>query len=172
METARSWALGTLPLWAILAMAVAASRRRPLGAPPAVRAAGLVGAGTVAVLVQAAHAAEELGTGFPTRFPALLGLEPWSPAAFAAFNVAWLGVWAACLAALARRGRAPAWPLWFLAFAQILNLAAHPLLALTAGGYFPGLLTAPAVGAAGLVLRRRLLRAAPPTASSAPPASG
>jgi hypothetical protein len=171
VEVARSWALGTLPLWVTLAVAVVVARRRPLGSPDAVRTAGVVGAGAAGVVLQTAHAAEELLTGFPARFSTLLGLAPWSPEAFAAFNLAWLAVWTLCLVALARRGAAPAWPLWFLAMAQVLNLAAHPLLALAVGGYFPGLVTAPAVGATGIVLARRLLRAGP-TASSAPPASG
>ena len=38
------------------------------------------------------------------------------------------------------------------------NGLAHPLLAIRAGGYFPGLATAPLVGVVGVMLFRRLLR--------------
>jgi len=40
---------------------------------------------------------------------------------------------------------------------MIVNGVGHPLWALRAGGYFPGLLTAPPVAIAGLVVLRRLL---------------
>jgi protein-S-isoprenylcysteine O-methyltransferase Ste14 len=42
------------------------------------------------------------------------------------------------------------------------NAAAHPLLAMRVGGYFPGLLTAPLVGAVGIWLCVRLVATAEP----------
>lgn len=71
-----------------------------------------------------------------------------------------LAIWAA------RTGRATLFAaivLWFLAIAAIGNAIAHPLLAVLAGGYFPGLVTSPFLGLAGLFLARRL--AMEPTAS-------
>ena len=40
---------------------------------------------------------------------------------------------------------------------MMLNGVAYPLLAVDAGGYFPGLITAPVLGVAGAVLWMRLL---------------
>jgi hypothetical protein len=112
----------------------------------------------VAVLLQAAHFAEELATGFRERFPELLGLSPWSPRFFVSFNLVWLAVWALSLRGLAARRRLALFPLWFLAIAGVANGVAHPLFSALVGGYFPGLVTSPLVGVAGLVLLRRLLR--------------
>lgn len=177
MEELRSWALGTLPLQALLAAAVVASRRRPLPPPRALRDSGLLWVGAGAVALQAAHFAEELLTGFHVAFPTLLGLTPWSAPAFIAFNAGWLLLWTACLAWLARDRAAPGWPLWFLAWALAANGIAHPLLALRVGGYFPGAWTSPLVGVVGAMLWIRLVRVSRiprPTlrASSGPPASG
>ena len=112
---------------------------------------------SVAILVQAVHFGEELVTRFYQRFPATLGLESWPPGFFVAFNVAWLAIWILSAAALRTGHRAAFFPLWFLAVASMANGAAHPLLAVRAGGYFPGLLTSPVAGVAGLVLFQRLL---------------
>ena len=60
------------------------------------------------------------------------------------------------------------WPLWFLALAKVLNLIAHPILALRAGGYFPGLLTAPVVGLLGILAVRELLRVTTAGAAARP----
>jgi hypothetical protein len=53
-------------------------------------------------------------------------------------------------------------PLWFLGIACALNGLAHPLLALRSGGYFPGLITSPLVGVAGVLLLWRTLRVTAP----------
>ncbi len=111
---------------------------------------------TVAVAVQAFHFAEEAATGFHERFPGLFDLPSLPFEGFVAFNVAWLGIWALSVPGL-RSGRAPAFfAAWFLAIAGMLNAIAHPLLAVAAGGYFPGLVTSPAIGAAGVGLWLRL----------------
>ncbi|MCP5090226.1 MAG: hypothetical protein GY949_04810, partial [Gammaproteobacteria bacterium] len=51
---------------------------------------------------------------------------------------------------------------WFLAIAGMLNGVAHPLLAIAAGGYFPGLITSPFIGAAGVWLWLGLRKATRP----------
>jgi len=111
------------------------------------------------ILFQCLHFLEELRSHFFLRFPETFGLEPISDTAFVYFNVAWLAVWIVAAFA-ARTGLVIAvCPLWFLGLAMVLNFFAHPILALRAGGYFPGLLTAPVVGACGFLLIRELIRA-------------
>ena len=146
---------GTAGLWvaAVAALVLAlAGRARPLDSPR-VRAAACA-----AVALQLAHCTEEYLTGFAQQFPPVLGLSPWSSGFFLAFNASWLLVWAAAIGALFR-DRTPLAAraaLWFLALAGMLNAVAHPLLALRAGGYFPGLVTALPLGLAGGVLAARL----------------
>jgi hypothetical protein len=65
------------------------------------------------VLVQAAHFAEELTTGFHRRFPELLGLSPWSLRFFVSFNLVWLAIWGLSLWGLNARRRTALFPLWF-----------------------------------------------------------
>jgi Protein of unknown function with HXXEE motif len=111
----------------------------------------------LAVVVQAAHFAEELGSGFQRELPSLAGAPPWSLARFALFNGAWLVAfaWAAATRGRSRLGLAI---LGFLALGGgLLNGVAHVLLAIWRGGYFPGLATAPICGAAGAWLLWTLL---------------
>jgi hypothetical protein len=77
---------------------------------------------------------------------------------FVSFNLAWLGIWALSAWGLARRHQVALFPLWFLGIASVANGLAHPLLALNAGGYFPGLATSPLVAAVGALLLVRLSR--------------
>ena len=51
---------------------------------------------------------------------------------------------------------------WFLAIAGMFNGIAHPLLAVAAGGYFPGLASSPFIGAASVWLWFRLRSATRP----------
>lgn len=148
----RSWLVGTTGLWVLLAVSVGLSWTRPLASLDRGGRRRLLVAGSVAILVQAAHFLEELATGFPRRFPSALGFEPWSGGAFAAFNLTWLCLWMAALGATARGRRWAEWPVWFLAVALVANAVAHPLLALARGTYFPGLVTAVAGGVVGLWL--------------------
>ena len=48
-------------------------------------------------------------------------------------------------------------PIWFFAIGMSLNGVVHPLLALQAGGYFPGLASSPVVGLFEVMLWSRLL---------------
>lgn len=112
----------------------------------------------LAVALQAGHFVEETATGFPQRFLEALGLTPWSQRFYVWFNVAWLLVWAASSWGLAARLRVALFPLWFLGIACVVNGIAHPALALRTGGYFPGLITSPLVGVAGILLVRQLAK--------------
>ena len=121
------------------------------------RSRGAGGVALVVVLVQAAHFGEELLTGFHVRFPALFGRAAIPLRFFVFFNLAWLGIWVLSAWGVAERWRAALFPLWFLGIASLVNGIAHPTLAALAGGYFPGLVTAPLLGVVGLILLRRLI---------------
>lgn len=75
------------------------------------------------------------------------------PTGFAIANAALIGFGLWCYFARVRPGLPGARALaWFWAVTEILNGLAHGALALAAGGYFPGLATAPLLLAAGLFL--------------------
>jgi Protein of unknown function with HXXEE motif len=99
---------------------------------------------------------EEFVTRFQDRFPALLGLPAWSQNFFVVFNLLWLSVWILSAVSLQRGYRFLLFPMWFFAIAAIANGVAHPVLAVVAGGYFPGLLSSPVVGVLGVLLWLRL----------------
>ncbi len=110
----------------------------------------------LAVGVQSVHFAEEAATGFHERLGALLGLPGIPFSLFVFFNLAWIGIWVASVWGL-RSARAVAFfAAWFLAIAGMINGIAHPLLAITAGGYFPGLVSSPFIGVASVWLWLRL----------------
>jgi hypothetical protein len=162
MTGLRSWALGTLGLWVALAAAVAVARARPLPPLSAAERRTLVILGLTACAVQAAHFCEELLTGFFTAFPRVLGLAVWNRGSFVAFNVTWLVVWVASVSAASRGRRFAEWPLWFLALALVVNGVAHPVLAVRAGAYFPGLVTSVFAFLTGGVLLRWMVRVTRP----------
>jgi hypothetical protein len=111
-------------------------------------------------VAQAAHAGEELLTGFHRVVPESLGLAPWPASFFVGFNAVWLVIWILAVAALrAGASTAALVPLWFLGLALAASGLAHPLLSLRAGGYVPGLLTSPVAGVVGIVLLARLTAA-------------
>lgn len=110
----------------------------------------------VVIAMQTVHFVEEWHTGFHVRFPALLGLTPWSSAFFVAFNVGWLAIWLFSTAFLRAHPQLLSFPLWFLAIASVANGVVHPLASVMTDGYFPGLWSSPFVGALGVVLLRTL----------------
>jgi hypothetical protein len=110
----------------------------------------------LALLLQSAHFVEEWSSGLHERLPQLLELPPMPVTWFVAFNLFWIAVWGLSILGLKSLRRAALFPLWFLALGTAVNGIAHPLLALTQGGYFPGLWTAPLTGVAGFLLLRRL----------------
>ena len=115
----------------------------------------------VLVLVQACHSVEEFAFRLweklpPARFVAgLFGLDP--ATGFALSNSALVGFGLWCWAVPVRRG----WPsatalMWGWGLVETANGLGHLGLAFAAGGYFPGLYSAPLLIAAGLLLLFRL----------------
>ncbi len=147
-----------LSVMAVVALWLTISRGGVAAGAAAVQPAVRVAA--IAIAAQAGHFLEELTTGFHERFPAAFGLAPMSLGLFVSFNLAWLGIWALSAWGLAHRRQVALFPLWFLGIASVANGLIHPLLALNAGGYFPGLVTSPLVGVVGALLLARLSRVA------------
>ena len=110
----------------------------------------------VTLSAQAVHFVEEAATGFPEHLAVLLNLPAMPLPFFVVFNVSWLAIWIVSVPGLKSGRRAAYLAAWFLAIAGIINGVAHPLLALAAGGYFPGLISSPFIGVTGLWLCRRL----------------
>ncbi len=115
------------------------------------------------VVAQAVHSVEEYVFRLydlfaPARFVAdLVGIERSAGFAVANVGIFLLGIW--CWLALVRRGRPAAWTVaWVWGLIEIANGFGHIALASAAGGYFPGLYTAPLLIAAGLWLIACLMR--------------
>lgn len=114
---------------------------------------------TATLLLQIGHFAEELFTHFYLEFPQLIGLTSWPLTFFVSFNAAWAVIWLLAILWLPFQRRVALFPLWFLGIAAVANGVVHPVLALAAADYFPGLWTSPLVGCAGYLLVRELLTA-------------
>lgn len=153
-----------LGLVAIAAVALALRRSSPVAAAQErLIASRILG---VATVIQGAHFLEEWATGFHIRFPALLGLDPMPVFFFVPLNLVWIAVWIVSVPFL-RRGQTFAFfAAWFLGIAALLNGVAHPLMAIASGGYFPGLLTAPFIGLAGVLLIKKLQTATAASSTS------
>jgi hypothetical protein len=111
---------------------------------------------SLTVGIQCLHFAEEFATGFYERFPELFGLPPMSVSFFVAFNLIWLAIWVASIPGVHLGQPAAIFAAWLLAIAAILNGIGHPVMAVATGGYFPGLVTSPFIGVAGVWLWLRL----------------
>ncbi|HEX8238881.1 MAG TPA: HXXEE domain-containing protein [Allosphingosinicella sp.] len=119
------------------------------------------------ILAQAAHSVEEYAFRLydvlaPARYvSSLFGIDP--RIGFVIVNSALVsfGLW--CWAARVRMGRGRGLA-WFWALLEIANGCAHIALAAMAGGYFPGLATAPLLIGLGLGLAVRLRRGLPEVA--------
>lgn len=152
-----------LGLVAFVALRFARSRSSPIeAAKERIAASTFLG---VTTAMQGAHFAEEWATGFHVRFPALFGLDPMPLSFFVAFNLVWIAIWIVSVPFIRLGRRSAYFAAWFLAIAGTLNGVAHPMMAIGSGGYFPGLITSPFIGIAGVILWRRLHRA---TSMSAP----
>lgn len=162
MSGSASYLPSAVVLGALFLGSAVLTAARPNLRPEVTGTSRLIVVGGSAILVQLLHFVEELRFGFATRFPDVFGLEPLAESAFVWFNVAWLVTWIASLAAVRRGVVVATCPLWFLGLASVLNLVAHPIVALRVNGYFPGLLTAPLSGALGIILIRELIRATSP----------
>ena len=143
-----------LGIAAIAAIHLARSRRSPpdkeTERSTAARALAL------ALVIQSVHFAEEAATGLHERLPALFDLPEMSFSFFVIFNLAWIGIWIASVPGLRSARLAAFFAAWFLAIAGMFNGVAHPLLAIAAGEYFPGLITSPIIGVASIWLWCRL----------------
>lgn len=117
------------------------------------------------IACQAAHSIEEYRTGLYEVFaPARLvstsfGIEPGAGFIVANLLLNLFGLWCWLARVRPRRG---AWRglAWFWALIETGNGIGHLLLALAAGGYFPGAFTAPLLLVLGLTLVERLRRSA------------
>jgi hypothetical protein len=113
------------------------------------------------IAAQAVHSTEEYITRLYDRFaPAgavsdALGLD--RPVGFLVANLLLVGFGLWCWLARVRPRRA-LWRglAWFWAVLESLNGVGHLLLAFAAGGYFPGVATAPLLLALGMALAARL----------------
>jgi hypothetical protein len=156
-ESLRSILTGTALLWLGAALALLLTiLRRPVEGDLAGRkqTAQLF---LLGLAVQSLHFLEEFVTHFQERFPAMLGLPPWPDGFFVTFNLVWLSVWILSAIDLERGYRYALFPVWFFSIAAMMNGIAHPMLAIAARGYFPGLLTSPVLGVLGLLLWLRLV---------------
>jgi hypothetical protein len=128
-----------------------------------VRRAGLSALFLLLILGQAVHSIEEYAFRLydvllPARaVSAAFGLPPSLGFAIANTLFVLFGLW--CWVARVRPQRPGARGLaWFWALIEIGNGLAHLVLAVAAGGYFPGLWTTPLLLALGLWLALRLAR--------------
>jgi Protein of unknown function with HXXEE motif len=154
-ENLRSILVGTAGLSVAAVAALLLTLLRPATGDRASRerTAGIF---LLGLAVQSLHFMEEFVTGFEHRFPSLLGLPVWSERFFVAFNLIWISLWILSAVGLQRGNRAALFPVWFFAIAAMANGIAHPVLAVAAGGYFPGLITSPVLGILGVSLWLRL----------------
>lgn len=151
-----------LALGLIAIFAVVLTRTRV--SPPAaeLERLGASRALAAALTIQAIHFAEEALTGFHAHFPALFGLPAMPQPFFLAFNLIWLGFWILSVWGIRRANPIAFFAAWFLAIAAMANLIAHPLAAIAVAGYFPGLITSPLIGIAGIWLWHYLRLASQP----------
>lgn len=158
----RSILLGQSALYVLMCVALLLTfTREPRAGPGHVH--GLARTFLLCLSLQCVHLIEEFVTGFHVELPRLLGLVPWSAEFFLSFNIVWLAVWIVAAVGIEARVRLALFPIWFFALGMVANAIWHPLLAVAKGGYFPGLLTSPVVGAAGVLVLRGLWRlSAPP----------
>jgi hypothetical protein len=119
------------------------------------------------ILDQAAHSVEEYVFRLydvlaPARYvSALFGVDRQIGFIIVNFALVLFGLW--CWYARVRRGSGRALA-WFWALLETANGCAHAALAVMAGGYFPGLVTAPVLIGLGLVLALSLRRHLPEVA--------
>jgi hypothetical protein len=83
-----------------------------------------------------------------------LGID--RPTGFAITNTALIGFGLWCYRRICRGQRGSRGLAWFWAVGEILNAFAHAALVFAAGGYFPGIATAPLLLVGGLLLVQAL----------------
>ena len=157
MNQFESYLPSILALSPLLLISVYLTISRPRIGPSAESGRFLL-AGSLATASQAIHFTEELLSNFAGRFPEALGFSPMNTSVFALFNLTWIAIWGVCVWRVRAGNVFALIPLWFLGIAAILNLPAHVYLSVRSGGYFPGVITAPIVAAAGVFLIAELNR--------------
>jgi hypothetical protein len=145
-ENLRSVLLGLFPLFVLAGIALILTIFRRGAKPDAEVCNRFVQLFLLGVSFQCIHFIEEFLTGLYLRLPPLLGLTPWSGEFFVTFNLTWIAIWIVSAIGIYKHFQAAYFPVWFFALGMTGNGIFHPLLALNAGGYFPGLLTSPLVG--------------------------
>lgn len=157
--------LSILPSLLVLGLAAVAAiflaQNRPSPPENTARRLAASRALALALVVQGIHFAEEALTGFPERLGALLGIPAMPMPFFLVFNLVWLGIWVVSVPGIRSSRTGAFFAAWFLAIAGMFNAIAHPLLAIAANAYFPGLVSSPFIGAAGACLWLRLREATP-----------
>ena len=151
--------LALVPLGVVFLVSVVVFVARPLSEPDAEASSRLARLFLLGLALQCFHFLEEYRTGLYVRMPELLGLQPLTAEFFVTANSVALGIWILSAAVILKGGdgvELAYLPVWFFALAECLNLVIHPLLAIWAGGYFPGLVTSPVVGVVGVILTRKL----------------
>ena len=138
--------------------AVILTALRPGTSPDLRRSRRLLVVVGLTISAQVLHFVEELRTELYVAFPTTFGFPAAPQSVFVWANITALVVWAAALVAVRHGSVIALIPLWFLGFAGLLNLFLHPSLALNAGGYYPGVVTAPLVGVLGIATIRELAR--------------
>ncbi|HYG29605.1 MAG TPA: HXXEE domain-containing protein [Allosphingosinicella sp.] len=115
------------------------------------------------ILAQGAHSGEEYVLRLYDHLPPAravsesLGFD--RAAGFVVVNSLLFGFGLLCWLLWVRPGRRPAWAVAFAwAILETLNALGHFALAYAAGGYFPGLYTAPLLLLVGLLLLAQLVR--------------
>lgn len=111
------------------------------------------------VAVQGLHFIEEAATGLDVRLPGLFGFDAMPRAGFLGFNATWLVIWIVSVAGVRAGSPMAFFAAWFLAIGAMVNGIAHPVLAIAERGYFPGLISSPIIGLAGIWLWVRLREA-------------
>ncbi len=145
-------------LYVMLAIAVIVSISRPLSTGTVNERTALVNLFLIGIAIQCIHLLEEYLTGFHRLLPPRVGLDPLSDQYFVTLNIVWIAVWLLAAVGLTWRYRIVECLIWFFALMMCFNGLAHPVLAVWAGGYFPGLVSSPLAGIAGVLLLMRLLR--------------
>ncbi len=95
----------------------------------------------VAIAWQVAHFLEELTQGFAELFPRQFGCPAWAESRFVTFNVVYYAIFGLALAGFLVRRASLAAPACAFVTATLVGGPAHTVMALRAGGYFPGLIT-------------------------------
>jgi len=168
MQQLSSFMPSVLVLGTILIVSVILAVTRPRLRPEVRTSVRFLSVVALTILAQGFHFLEEWRSRFYVRLPEAFGLPPFGEALFVWFNAAWLAIWVISLFAVRRGIVIAACPLWFLGLGMVLNLLAHPILALRASAYFPGLFTSPIVGLLGILTIRELLRVSAPEGVARP----